>query len=313
MAMVVVLAALPLWLLWCRSVKLWGKKLPPGSLGWPLIGETLQLRRCLLAGDADAFCHQRRKQHGSVYKTHLFGSPCVMVSGADAVKLLATSEDSLVESNQLLSIRKLLGKESIANVVGHKHKLFRRVLNDKFMGDELKKFLGRVEAVALEQVSAWRPGQVRTMEDEATHFTYNIIVGLAVSWGPGHPFREPSLELAKAMAGSLVEVPLEWPGFPFRRGMWARRSLDRMFASEVRLRRSGQIVRNDLLAEMMKATDASSQLLFTDEQLKDNLHTLVMGGHDTSTNTLTWIAKLLSENPHCYHRLLVSRAELRCG
>lgn len=61
--------------------------LPPGSFGLPAIGETISFLR-----DSD-FNEKRHKRYGSVFKTHIFGRPTVMMSGAEANEFLLTNDN----------------------------------------------------------------------------------------------------------------------------------------------------------------------------------------------------------------------------
>lgn len=61
--------------------------LPPGSFGLPVIGETISFLR-----DRD-FADKRHKRYGSIFKTHLFGRPTVMMLGAEANRFLFANEN----------------------------------------------------------------------------------------------------------------------------------------------------------------------------------------------------------------------------
>ncbi|KAL5702268.1 beta-amyrin 28-monooxygenase [Ranunculus cassubicifolius] len=70
--------------------------LPPGSMGWPLIGETLQLQRGNKSSNPDNFFITRRKKYNNnIFKTSMIGSKTIMLCGAAGNKFLFTSEKTL--------------------------------------------------------------------------------------------------------------------------------------------------------------------------------------------------------------------------
>ncbi|VAI33074.1 unnamed protein product [Triticum turgidum subsp. durum] len=60
-------------------------KLPPGSMGLPYIGETLQL----YSQDPSVFLSSKQKRYGEIFKTHLLGCPCVMLASPEAARFAA--------------------------------------------------------------------------------------------------------------------------------------------------------------------------------------------------------------------------------
>lgn len=74
-------------------------------------------------------------------------------------------------------------------------------------------------------------------------------------------------------------------------------------------RRSGEICRQDFLDSLIikhnKAGGENDEEKLTDAQLKDNILTLLIAGHDTTTAALTWLIKFLGENPNVLEQLRV--------
>ncbi|XP_023571955.1 cytochrome P450 26A1 isoform X3 [Octodon degus] len=113
------LAAIKLWDLYCvssrdRSCSL---PLPPGTMGFPFFGETLQMvlqRR--------KFLQMKRRKYGFIYKTHLFGRPTVRVMGADNVRRILLGEHRLVSVHWPASVRTILGSGCLSNLHDSSHK-----------------------------------------------------------------------------------------------------------------------------------------------------------------------------------------------
>lgn len=88
---------------------------------------------------------------------------------------------------------------------------------------------------------------------------------------------------------------------------------DRMYAmldSIIDQRRSGESLKQDFLQSLVKkqgkdAPEGDDEDKLTDKQLKDNILTLLVAGHDTTTAALTWLLKFLQENPDVLEQLRV--------
>ncbi|XP_026412669.1 beta-amyrin 28-monooxygenase-like isoform X2 [Papaver somniferum] len=85
-------------------------RLPPGSLGWPIVGETLEFQRLGQCGKSDEFPVQRmNKYNREIFKTHLFGEKTITLCGATGNKFLFTGEKTYVLTWWPNSLKKLFG------------------------------------------------------------------------------------------------------------------------------------------------------------------------------------------------------------
>jgi cytochrome P450 len=109
-------------------------------------------------------------------------------------------------------------------------------------------------------------------------------------------------------AQSPVRLPITWP-LPahrqFRRHMQA---LDTIVLNIIDKRRRRTADTDDLLALLLEARDADTGEQMSDRQLRDEIMTLFLAGHDTAAQTLSWVWYLLEQHPAVYRRLV---AEVR--
>lgn len=130
--------------------------LPPGTMGLPFIGETLQLilqvtrsstetvrffrirvvicsflylmiNMCPLTPQRRKFLRMKRQKYGFIYKTHLFGNPTVRVMGAENVRHILLGEHKLVAVQWPASVRTILGSDTLSNVHGSLHRNKKKV------------------------------------------------------------------------------------------------------------------------------------------------------------------------------------------
>lgn len=70
-------------------------------------------------------------------------------------------------------------------------------------------------------------------------------------------------------------------------------------------RRNGSDLQQDFLGSLIKKHGSDDDEKLTDAQMKDNILTLLIAGHDTTTAALTWLVKFLGENPSSLDKLRV--------
>uniref|UniRef100_A0A4W3JL42 Cytochrome P450 26A1 n=1 Tax=Callorhinchus milii TaxID=7868 RepID=A0A4W3JL42_CALMI len=118
------LAAVKLWEVYCISGRDPSCKspLPPGSMGLPFLGETLQL-----VLQRYKFLKMKVQKYGYIYKTHLFGSPTVRIMGAENVKQILLGEHKLVSVQWPASVRTILGAACLSSLHDSEHKHRKRV------------------------------------------------------------------------------------------------------------------------------------------------------------------------------------------
>jgi cytochrome P450 len=108
-------------------------------------------------------------------------------------------------------------------------------------------------------------------------------------------------------ATTIISPPLSWPT-PGNRNF--RRAIARLDATVYRIideRRTHNQDRGDLLSMLLEAQDEDDGSRMTDQQVRDEAMTLLLAGHDTTANALTWTWYLLMQHPHVYQRV---RAEV---
>ncbi|XLR43122.1 hypothetical protein S83_027782 [Arachis hypogaea] len=91
-----------------------------GSLGWPLIGETIQFLSSAYSHHPETFVDKRRHlcRYGKVFKSHIFGSPTIISTDADVNKFILQSDAKLFVPSYPKSVSELMGKSSILLVNG---------------------------------------------------------------------------------------------------------------------------------------------------------------------------------------------------
>ncbi|KAG5133955.1 hypothetical protein JHK82_025143 [Glycine max] len=94
------------------------KNVPKGSLGYPIIGETLSFLKAQRQDKGSVWLEERISKYGPIFKTSLMGFPTVFVIGQEGNKFVLGSPDDLLSSKKPLPLRKILGRQSLVELTG---------------------------------------------------------------------------------------------------------------------------------------------------------------------------------------------------
>jgi cytochrome P450 family 90 subfamily A1 len=185
-------------------------RLPPGSTGLPLIGETLRLIAAYKSPNPEPFIDERVARHGSgVFTTHVFGERTVFSADPAFNRLLLAAEGRAVSCSYPSSIATLLGPRSLLLTSGPAHKRLHSLTLTRLGRPASPPLLAHIDRLVLATMRGWdRPGAVRLL-DEAKKITFNLTVWQLVSIEPGPWTESVRREYVKLVDG-FFSIP-----FPF--------------------------------------------------------------------------------------------------
>ena len=205
----------------------------------------------------------------------------------------------------------VMGEHSLLLVDGSQHKRARKLLMPAFNGHALRGYESMVEGLAKTEVGSWREGRAFRSLDRMNALTLEVI--LQVVFGVTDEHRLAELRpLVNRTVNVSPAVFLGW-GFPRlqRFGPWRRAfenqvALDRvMYAVIAERRRAGDLAtRTDVLSQLLLVRDEDDpdDTGLTDEELRDQLVTLLLAGHETTATALAWTLHELAKDPQQQHK-----------
>ncbi|CAN4081136.1 unnamed protein product [Withania somnifera] len=288
----------------------------PGTLGWPIVGESLSfISEFSSPAGIYSFINKRQKLYGKVFKSYVLGRYTVFMTGREASKILLTGKDGIVSLNLFYTGQQVLGPTSLLQQTGEAHKRLRKLIAEPLSVDGLKKYFQFINSLAIETLDQWAGRKVLVLE-EASTFTLKVIGNMIMSLEPTGEEQEKFRTNFKIISGSFASLPFKVHGTAFYRGIQARDRMYAMLDSIIDQRRSGKSLKQDFLQSLVKkhskdAPERDDDDKLTDEQLKDNILTLLVAGHDTTTAALTWLLKYLQENPDVLEKLREEHREIQ--
>lgn len=259
--------------------------LPPGSMGYPYIGETFQM----YSQDPSLFFANKIKRYGAMFKSHILGCPCVMISSPEAAKFVL-NKSQLFKPTFPASKERMLGKQAIFFHQGNYHANLRRLVLRSFMPEAIKSIVPNIESIAQTCLKSW-DGNLITTYLEMKTFTFNVAL-LSIFGKDEILYREDLKRCYYTLEKGYNSMPINLPGTLFHKAMKARKELAQILEQIISTRRCKKQVYNDLLASFM---DEKAGL--SDEQISDNIIGVIFAARDTTASVLTWIVKYLGENP----------------
>lgn len=271
------------------------KLLPPGSMGWPYIGETFKL----YTQNPNSFFSIRQKRYGDVFKTHILGCPCVMISSPKAARVVLVSKAHLFKPTYPPSKEKMIGPQALFFHQGPYHSHLKKLIQASFLPSAIKGSISQIENIVLHLLPSWNNSQINTLQ-QMKRFAFDV--AMISAFGDQQDLEiERIKHLYQCLEKGYNSMPLDLPGTPFRKAMKARKVLSETLGKLIEKRRRSKEHGGGLLAVLLggggeEAEDEKKKL--SDSQIADNIIGVIFAAQDTTASVLTWILKYLHDNHH---------------
>ncbi|MFN6514549.1 MAG: cytochrome P450 [Nostoc sp. CreGUA01] len=257
------------------------------------------------------------KAYGECFSLHITGnSPIVLFSNPQAIQEIFTAPlDKLDGKGSAQLLKSLLGENSLILLSGASHQRQRRLLTPPFHGDRMKAYGQIIANITDEVISKWKIGEPFCIRDSMQEISLRIILQAVFGLHQGERLTKLSgllrsvLELSGSpLRASIVFLPLlrvDWGNWsPWGRFLRQMQQIDELLYSEIQERRDHpDASRTDILSLMMSARDVNGEPM-TDVELRDELMTLLVAGHETTASALTWAFYWIHHLPEVREKLL---------
>ncbi|MEA5566377.1 cytochrome P450 [Anabaena sp. UHCC 0399] len=275
--------------------------LPPGKLGLPMIGETISFLR-----DAN-FTKKRQQQYGSIFKTHLFGRPTVLMIGFEANRFLLTNENQYFSATWPASTKALLGPASLAVQTGGIHQKRRKLLSQAFQPRALTGYVTKMAEITQTYLHKWESLGTLTWYPELRQYTFDVACKLLI--GTDTTSDRQLAELFEEWCEGLFTIPISLPWTKFGRGLSCRQQLLAKIEKLVLQRQQQPSSSEDALGILLQAKDEEGNSLSLPE-LKDQVLLLLFAGHETLTSAIASFCLLLAQHPEILATARVEQQQL---
>jgi cytochrome P450 len=210
----------------------------------------------------------------------------------------------------------MLGKFSLLTLDGAEHLRQRRLLLPAFHGERMHAFAAAMREITEASLAGWPVGKPFALHGAMQSITLDVILQTVFGFAGGHTHRELRAKLVE-----LLDIGTKpWLLFPGAIGLdplrvpWLRitklkRAVDDALYRLITDRRAAPAGGTDVLSMMLAARDEQGEGM-TDVEVRDELVTLLLAGHETTATSLAWTFDQLLSHPHVLAKL---RAELDAG
>jgi cytochrome P450 family 135 len=285
--------------------------LPPGPAEPP----ALQTLRWLLR--PISFLESCRRRFGDAFSVRFlgFGSPMVMLSHPDAIRALYSEREHGLPPGRSVALLPIVGPRSLLLLEGREHLARRRLMLPPFHGARMRAYESIVRDAVARDIEGWPTGRPFAIHPHMQAITLDVI--LRAVFGVTDAGRRARLaeRLGSLLAhtasaglqfGVLLSRRVGGPD-PLARLEAITHEIDTLLAAEIAERRADP--REDILSMLVTARFEDGSAM-DDGEVRDQLMTLLLAGHETTATALAWTFDLLLRHQHVLDRLL---AELDAG
>jgi cytochrome P450 family 135 len=281
--------------------------IPPG----PETSRALQTVRWIYR--PAAMLEDCRRRYGDMFTLRIaHEGTWVFLAHPDMVKQVFTGDPRVLHAGEAnIVLLPMLGHHSVLLLDEGPHMSQRKLMLPSFHGERMRRYEDVMTEVAISEIERWPLGEAAAVRPAMQRITLEVI--MRTVFGVQDDARRERLRRTLGEA-------LEWGSDPRRMAMLAslgparvartrmfrkvREPADELIYDEIRLRRAADDVedRDDVLSLLLQARHEDGSPM-SDEELRDELMTLLVAGHETTASSLAWAVERLVRHPQALERL----------
>jgi len=288
-------------------------RLPPGPSAPAAIQGLAMWTRPL------ASLERARARYGKRFTVRFpFTPPFVILTEPDQIKQIYTAPPDVLHPGEGARVLEpLVGRKSVILLDGDAHMEQRKLILPAFHGERMERLTGLVTRVTKDEVRSWGGDEI-PLHPRLGALTLEIILRAVFGLDPGprlETLRESLTRLLAYGESPLTIIPgpedrdrldqqLRWlnRAGPLKGFLTTRDAVDRLLFEQIEERRGEDSDRDDVLAMLLAARHEDGSPM-TDQELRDELMTLLVAGHETTASALAWAFERLSREPDVLARL----------
>ena len=254
-----------------------------------------------------------RDRYGDVFTMRIANEPpWVMVASPETIKQVFTGDPRVLHGGEgNVVLKPMVGPHSVLLLDEEPHMRQRRLMLPAFHGARLRTYADTITEVAETEVAAWPRGEPFAVWPRMQSITLEVI--MRTVFGVGRAADAERLHRALQVASDWSTDPLTVLGlFTFGPEHGVTRAVSRsklrpfddLVYSEIRRRREADDLaeREDVMSLLLRARDDEGRPM-SDEEVRDELMTLLVAGHETTATSLAWTIERIVRHPHVLERL----------
>jgi cytochrome P450 len=257
-----------------------------------------------------------RARYGKRFTMRIPGAPpFVVVTDPDDVKAVFTAKPEVLHPGEGAKVlQPVVGANSVILLDEGMHMEQRKLMLPAFHGERMARLEGLMNDVAAREVAAWPRGDRIEMHPRMQALTLEIILRAVFGLKPGPrlealrerlramlEFGDRPISLVPPAPGSRSEQVLRRVG-PFKKFVGLQEQADELIFQEIDDRRAAPDDGDDVLAMLLEARHEDGSPM-DQQELRDELMTMLVAGHETTASALAWAFARLPHHPDVVERI----------
>ncbi|CAN1253655.1 Cytochrome P450 87A3 [Linum perenne] len=290
-----------------RYVYLWRNprcngKLPPGSMGLPLIGESFDFFAPNTTSEIPPFVKKRMKRYGPIFKTSLVGRPIVVSTDPDLNYFIFQQEGHLFQSWYPDTFTEIFGRQNVGSLHGFMYKYLKNMVLNLFGPESLKKMIPEIEQTTSNRLKQWSLQDSVEMKEATATTIFDLTAKKLISYDQDKS-SENLRENFVAFIQGLISFPLNIPGTAYNKCLKGRKRAMKMLKNLLHERRiSPKKHQSDFFDHVLEELHRDNTIL-TEEIALDLMFVLLFASFETTSLALTLAMKFLSDHPRVLKQL----------
>ncbi|XP_075514982.1 cytochrome P450 85A1-like [Primulina tabacum] len=278
------------------------KGLPPGTMGWPLFGETTEFLK-----QGPGFMKIQRARYGNFFKSHILGCPTVVSMDPELNRYILVNEAKGLVPGYPQSMLDILGKCNIAAVHGSAHKYMRGALLALISPTMIKEqLLPKVDDFMRSHLSDW-DSKIIDIQEKTKEMAFLSSLRQIASNEANSIAHDFMPEFFKLVLGTL-SLPINLPNSNYHRGFQARRNITSLLRKLVEERRASGETQYDMLGYLLHK---ENKYELSDDEMIDLIITILYSGYETISTTSMMAVKYLHDHPKVLEELRKEHMAIR--
>ncbi|XP_058756884.1 cytochrome P450 85A-like [Vicia villosa] len=280
------------------------KGLPPGTMGWPVFGETTEFLK-----QGPNFMKNQRLRFGSFFKSHILGCPTIVSMDTEVNRYILMNESKGLVPGYPQSMLDILGKSNIAAVHGSTHKYLRgallSIISPSMIRDQI---LPKIDEFMSFQLSNW-DDKIINIQEKTKEMVFMSSLKQIASIDSNSKIADSfKTEFFKLVLGT-ISLPINLPGTNYHRGFQARKNIINILRQLLKERRATNETHKDILGCLMENEENKYKL--SDEEIIDLVITLMYSGYETVSTTSMMAVKYLHDHPKALEEIRKEHLAIR--
>ncbi|GAY61061.1 hypothetical protein CUMW_206850 [Citrus unshiu] len=283
------------WLYRWRNPRCNGK-LPPGSMGLPLLGETLQFFAPNTSSDIPPFIKNRMKSYGPIFRTSLVGRPVIISTDPDLNYFIFQQEGQFFQSWYPDTFTEIFGRQNVGSLHGFMYRYLKNMVLNLFGPESLRKMLPEVEQVARARLQQWSSQDTVELKEATATMIFDLTAKKLISYDQEKSSENLRENFVAFMEG-LISFPLDIPGTAYHKCLQGRERAMKKLKNLLQERRANpRKEQSDFYDYVLKELQKEGTIL-TEAIALDLMFVLLFASFETTSVAITLAIKFLSENP----------------